>query len=188
VISDPLTQLLSHTNAYPLLKATAEHELARRIERGDLDAKERLVVSNIRLVVSIARHYQGHGLTLPDLVQEGMLGLIRATEKFDYRLGNRFSTYASLWIRQSIFRGLEKTGRSIRIPAHMNRAARRLATAERNLEDALGRAPSIEELMAAADLPRETVDLLLHVSREPTSLDSPIGDGSQTLGDLVLVT
>jgi len=185
VIPEPLTLLLSHTDAHPLLTRTEERMLARRIERGDLDAKERLVVSNIRLVVSIARHYQGHGLTLPDLVQEGMLGLIRATEKYDWRLGHRFSTYATLWIRQSIFRGLEKTGRAIRIPAHMNRAARRLASAERRLEDDLGRAPSVEELMAATELPRETVDLLLMVCREPTSLDSPIGDGSQTLGDLV---
>lgn len=186
MVPDSLTQLLSHTDGRPLLTKAQERELARRIERGDLAAKERLVVSNIRLVVSIARQYQGHGLALPDLVQEGMLGLIRASEKFDHRLGNRFSTYATLWIRQAIYRGLEKTGRAIRIPAHMNRAARRLATAERRLEDELGRPASIDELMAEAELPRATVDLLLLVCREPASLDSPVGDGSTTLGDLVV--
>lgn len=186
MIADSLTALLVHTDDRPLLTAAQERTLARRIERGDLLAKEHLVVSNIRLVVSIARRYQGNGLALPDLVQEGMLGLIRASEKFDWRRGHRFSTYATLWIKQSIQRGLQNTGRTIRIPAHMSGAARRLEASERRLEDELGRAPTTDELMAAADLSAETVQLLRVVCREPTSLDTPVGDGSSTLGDLVL--
>jgi RNA polymerase primary sigma factor len=119
VHADALEQLLQRANKFQLLKPAEEIELAKRIERGDLFAKDRLINSNLRLVVSIARRYQGHGLTLNDLVQEGMLGLIRAAEKFDWRKGFRFSTYATLWIRQSIQRGLDNTSRSIRLPAHV---------------------------------------------------------------------
>ncbi len=118
---------------WPLLTPAEEIELARRIERGDLAAKERMVNSNLRLVMSIARHYQGQGLGMGDLVQEGTLGLIRAVEKFDWRKGFRFSTYATLWIRQSIQRGLENTGRTIRLPVHVGQRARKVARIRREL-------------------------------------------------------
>ena len=160
--------------------------LAKRIERGDLTAKEALITANIRLVVSIARLYQGHGLALVDLVQEGMLGLIRAAEKFDWRRGFRFSTYATLWIRQALQRGLDKTGRAIRIPTHMSKAARLIARAEHTLEGRLGRSPTIDEIAREAAVDVDTVVLLRGVCHEPVSLDCPAGDrGGSTLGDLV---
>jgi RNA polymerase primary sigma factor len=137
-------------------------------------------------VVSIARHYQGHGLPLVDLVQEGMLGLIRAAEKFDWRKGFRFSTYASLWIRQALQRGLDNTGRTIRIPSHMSKPARLVARAEKALEGRLGRTPTIEELADEAALAADTVLLLRDVCSEPTSLDCTVGDSdSLTLGTLI---
>ena len=134
VHADALEQLLQRANRFQLLKPAEEIELAKRIERGDLPAKDRLINSNLRLVVSIARRYQGHGLTLNDLVQEGMLGLIRAAEKFDWRKGFRFSTYATLWIRQSIQRGLDNTSRSIRLPAHVATKARKVGRIRNELQ------------------------------------------------------
>jgi RNA polymerase primary sigma factor len=124
VLATPLDQLLRRASQYRLLDPKEEIDLAQRIERGDLDAKDLLVNSNLRLVVSVARHYVGQGLTLDDLVQEGMLGLIRAVEKFDYRKGYRFSTYATIWIRQALQRGLDNTGRTIRLPANVAQRAR----------------------------------------------------------------
>jgi RNA polymerase primary sigma factor len=185
-IAAPLTALLARTNGLPLLTKTQEVALAKRIERGDLRAKDALITANIRLVVSIACRFQGHGLALVDLVQEGMIGLIRAAEKFDWRRGFRFSTYASTWIRQALQRGLANTGRTIRIPAHMAKPARLVARAEVELEDRLGRRPTVEEIAEEASIAPDTVLLLRDVCHEPTSLDLPVGEGrSMTFGDLI---
>jgi RNA polymerase primary sigma factor len=172
---------------YPLLRPDEEIELAQRIERGDLEAKERLVNSNLRLVVSVARKYQGLGdLCLLDLIQEGILGLIRAAEKFDWRKGFRFSTYATLWIRQAIQRGLADRGRTIRLPVNVAQRERKVATAERRLQGELGREPTLEEVARAAALSPEEVDDIREASRVVTSLDRPVGeDGETALGDLL---
>ena len=139
---DSLQLLLREAGRYPLLKPSEEIELAKRIESGDLDAKERMINSNLRLVVANARRYQGQGLALGDLIQEGMLGLIRAVEKFDWRKGFRFSTYATLWIRQAIQRGLENTSRTIRLPVHVAQRSRKVGRIERELTTKLGHEPS----------------------------------------------
>src|SRR4051794_37214828 len=146
---DSLQLLLREAGRYPLLKPSEEIELAKRIERGDLEAKERMINSNLRLVVANARRYQGQGLALGDLIQEGMLGLIRAVEKFDWRKGFRFSTYATLWIRQAIQRGLENTSRTIRLPVHVAQRSRKVGRIERELTTRLGHEPSDEEIAAA---------------------------------------
>src|ERR1700716_4770541 len=143
---DSLQLLLREAGRYALLKPSEEIELAKRIEKGDLAAKERMINSNLRLVVANARRYQGQGLPFPDLVQEGMLGLIRAVEKFDWRRGYRFSTYATLWIRQAMQRGLENSGRTIRLPVHVGQRARKVARIERELTTRLGREPAEEAL------------------------------------------
>src|SRR6266576_4062735 len=139
---DSLQLLLREAGRYALLKPSEEIELAKRIEKGDLAAKERMINSNLRLVVANARRYQGQGLALGDLIQEGMLGLIRAVEKFDWRKGFRFSTYATLWIRQAIQRGLENTSRTVRLPVHITARARKIADAEKRLAAELGREPT----------------------------------------------
>src|ERR1700758_2197755 len=144
-IPESVDQLLAHSRRYPLLTPAQEIELAQRIERGDLRAKEVLVNSNLRLVASNARRYQNQGLPLADLVQEGMLGLIRASEKFDWRKGFRFSTYATLWIRKAIQRGLENSGRTIRLPVHVAQRSRKVGRVERELSVRLGREPTREE-------------------------------------------
>jgi RNA polymerase primary sigma factor len=161
-------------------------ELAQRIERGDLVAKERMINSNLRLVVSVARKYQGQGLPLGDLVQEGMLGLIRAVEKFDWRKGFRFSTYGTLWIRQAIQRGLENTSRTIRLPVHMSQRARKVARIERELALKLGHEPSNEEIANAAELTVEEVEEIRAADQAPASLDKTVGDdGDTAFGDLL---
>jgi RNA polymerase sigma factor (sigma-70 family) len=186
VHADALDQLLQRANQFKLLKPAEEIELAQRIERGDLVAKERLINCNLRLVVSIARRYQGHGLTLNDLVQEGMLGLIRAAEKFDWRKGFRFSTYATLWIRQAIQRGLDNSGRTIRLPAHVATKARKVGRVRNELAVKLEREPEPAEIAAAAEMPLEEVEAIVAVDRTPSSLDMRLGDDddSATLGDL----
>ena len=186
VHADALDQLLQRANEFRLLRPAEELELAQRIERGDLVAKERLINCNLRLVVSIARRYQGHGLTLNDLVQEGMLGLIRAAEKFDWRKGFRFSTYATLWIRQAIQRGLDNTGRTIRLPAHVATKARKVGRARNELAVKLEREPEPHEIAAAVEMPVEEVEAIVAVDRTPSSLDMRLGDDddSATLGDL----
>ncbi len=183
---DALQLLMREARNWPLLTPAEEIELAKRIERGDLVAKERMVNSNLRLVMSIARRYQGQGLSMGDLVQEGTLGLIRAVEKFDWRKGFRFSTYATLWIRQSIQRGLENSGRTIRLPVHVGQRARKVARARRELTAKLGREPSDEEIAEETGLELELVLEAAKADREPTSLDLPVGDDGETsLGALI---
>jgi RNA polymerase primary sigma factor len=185
--TDALSLFLNEAGRHRLLTPPEEIELAKRIERGDLEAKDRLVNSNLRLVVSLARRYQGVGeLELLDLIQEGVLGLIRAAEKFDWRKGFRFSTYATLWIRQAIQRGLADRGRTIRLPVNVAQRERRIATAERKLATQLGRDPTDEEVAEAADLPVGQVAEMRDVARIVTSLDRPIGEtGEASLGDLM---
>ena len=183
---DSLQLLLREAGKYPLLKPHEEIELAKRIERGDLAAKDRMINSNLRLVVSNARRYQGQGLSLGDLIQEGMLGLIRAVEKFDWRKGFRFSTYATLWIRQAIQRGLENTSRTIRLPVHVAQRSRKVGRVERELTTKLGHEPTDEEIAAAADLPLADVIEIRKADRAVVSLDKPVGeDGDTSLGDLI---
>jgi RNA polymerase primary sigma factor len=185
---DSLQLLLREAGRYPLLKPSEEIELAKRIEKGDLAAKDRMINSNLRLVVANARRYQGQGLALGDLIQEGMLGLIRAVEKFDWRKGFRFSTYATLWIRQAIQRGLENTSRTIRLPVHVAQRARKVGRVERELATKLGHEPSNEEIALAAELPLEEVIEIRKAERAIASLDKPVGeDGDTSLGDLLAI-
>jgi RNA polymerase primary sigma factor len=183
---DSLQVFFSQAAQYPLLTAAEEVELAKRIERGDLAAKERMVNSNLRLVVANARRYQGQGLTLGDLIQEGVVGLIRASEKFDWRRGFKFSTYATAWIRQAMQRALSNTSRTIRIPVHIEQRQRKVAKAERELAIKLGRDPTDEEIAEAAEVDVETLTALRDAAQAVTSLDTPIGDDDDTaFGDLM---
>jgi RNA polymerase primary sigma factor len=182
---DSLQLFFNEAARHPLLTAAEEVELAKRIERGDLEAKDRMINSNLRLVISNARRYQGQGLPLGDLVQEGIVGLIRAAEKFDWRRGFKFSTYATLWIRQSIQRALANTSRTIRIPVHIEQRQRKLNRAERELTGELGRAPTDDELASAAKMELGDVIQLREAAQSVTSLDTPIGDDEETeLGEL----
>jgi RNA polymerase primary sigma factor len=184
--TDALQLFLNEIGRYPLLTAQEEVDLAKRIERGDAEAKERMINSNLRLVVSIAKRYQGHGLSLLDLIQEGILGLIRAVEKFDWRRGYKFSTYATWWIRQAVQRGVAGKSREIRIPLHILDREQRIRRAERELTAKLERQPTEEEVARAASLPLKQVREVRHAARAVTSLDRPVGeDESATLGDLV---
>jgi len=183
---DSLQLLLREAGRFQLLTPAEEIELAKRIEKGDLAAKDRMINSNLRLVVANARRYQGQGLALGDLIQEGMLGLIRAVEKFDWRKGFRFSTYATLWIRQAIQRALDDRGRSIRLPSHVAQRERKMAAAQRKLTADLGRAPTDEEVAEASGLDLEQVLALRDASRVVTSLDRPVGEEESTaFGDLL---
>ena len=182
---DALEQFLAEATRHRLLTAAEEIELAKRIERGDLAAKERLITHNIRLVVHVARRYQGTELSLLDLIQEGTIGLIRAAEKFDWRKGFRFSTYATLWIRQSIGRALANHSRSIRIPVSVAQRERALAGAHRCLVLDLGREPTLEEVAHAAGIELADALALKDAARVVTSLDRPLGEeGEATVGDL----
>ena len=183
---DSLELFLRGARMHPLLTAAEEVELAKRIERGDLEAKERMINSNLRLVVSQARRYQGHGLAMEDLVQEGMLGLIRAVEKFDWRRGFKFSTYGTLWIRQAIQRGLQNHGRTIRVPVHVAQRQVKVRKIESELNARLSREPTDEEIAVVAELPVEEVAELRELSRGLASLDQPVGDDGETaFGDLL---
>src|SRR3982751_839347 len=155
--TDSLQLFLNEAGRYPLLTAAEEVELAKRIERGDKAAKDRMVNANLRLVVSIAKKYKGHGLSLLDLIQEGIIGLIRAVEKFDWRRGFKFSTYATWWIRQAVQRGVANKSRTIRIPVHIAEREQRIARAERELSTRLGRAPTEKEVAKHARLPVKQV-------------------------------
>jgi len=184
--TDALQLFLNEIRRYPLLTAEQEVDLSKRIEQGDLGAKERMINSNLRLVVSIAKKYQGQELSLLDLIQEGIFGLIRASEKFDWRKGYKFSTYATFWIRQAIQRGLANKARTIRIPVHIGQRERKIVRAERELSAKLGREPTDEEIAAAAGLPLDQVDEVRDAARTVTSLDRPIGeDGDTALGDVL---
>jgi RNA polymerase primary sigma factor len=184
--TDAMSLFLQEVRRYPLLTREQEVELAKRIEQGDLDAKEQLVNSNLRLVISNARKYQGHDLPLLDLIQEGILGLIRAAEKFDYRKGFKFSTYATFWIRQAIQRALDNRARTIRIPVHLGQRERKIARAQRGLATRLGREPTYEEVAEAAQLKLEDVREALDTARVVTSLDRPVGEEEETsLGALM---
>jgi RNA polymerase primary sigma factor len=182
--TDSLQLFINQAMRYPLLTKEEEVELAQRIERGDLAAKERLINSNVRLVIKFARRYQGHGLDLGDLVQEAMLGLIRAAEKFDWRRGYKFSTYAVLWIKQSIQRGLDNTGRPVRIPAHIAQRERTVNRVTAELAARLDREPTDEEVAKETKLPLDEVMAIRDLTRVTASLDSPVGDGDTTFGEL----
>jgi RNA polymerase primary sigma factor len=185
-LADSLQLFLNEARRHPLLTAAEEVELAKRIERGDMAAKDRMINSNLRLVVSVAKKYQGQGLPLGDLVQEGILGLIRATEKFDWRRGFKFSTYGTLWIRQAIQRGLENSSRTIRLPVHIGQRQRKIVRFERELSAKLGREPTEEEIAEAVELPLEEVAEIRAASRALSSLDQPVSDDGETaLGDLL---
>jgi RNA polymerase primary sigma factor len=186
ITTDSIQQFMNEAARHPLLTAEEEVELSQRIERGDLAAKERMINANLRLVISIARKYQGQGLPLGDLIQEGMLGLIRAVEKFDWRKGFKFSTYGTLWIRQAIGRGLANSSRTVRLPVHIASQARKIRDAERELAAKLERDPTPEELSDLVGMtPREIEDIRA-ADRTPTSLDRGIGDSEETaLGDLI---
>jgi RNA polymerase primary sigma factor len=183
--TDALQLFLNQVARYPLLTAAQEVELAKRIERGDRAAKDLMINSNLRLVVSIAKKYQGHDLPLLDLIQEGIFGLIRAAEKFDWRRGYKFSTYATWWIRQAVQRGVANKSRAIRIPVHVTERERRLARAENELAVTLGRPPDDEELAKAAKLSAKQLREVRAAPRAVTSLDRPIGEDETGLGELL---
>jgi RNA polymerase primary sigma factor len=185
--TDSIQLFLNEAMRHPLLTAAEEIELAKRIEKGDLAAKDRMINANLRLVVSVARKYQGQGLPLGDLIQEGMLGLIRAVEKFDWRKGFKFSTYGTLWIRQAIGRGLANSGRTVRLPVHIASQARKIRDKERELGAELGRDPTDEELAEAVELTLEEVRDIRAADQAPASLDRSVGDDDSgtALGDLI---
>jgi len=179
--SDALTLFLNEAGRHRLLTPQEEVDLSQRIERGDLDAKERMITANLRLVVSIARKYQGiSDLSLLDLIQEGMLGLIRAVEKFDWRRGFRFSTYATLWIRQAIQRGMDDRGRTIHLPSRVAQLERRIGAAQREMKAQLGREPTLDEVAEAADLDPVRVAEIRNSPRTVTSLDRPVGEDEES--------
>ena len=184
--TDAMALFLQEVRRHPLLTREEEVELAKRIERGDLRAKEQLVNSNLRLVIANARKFQGHELPLLDLIQEGILGLIRAAEKFDWRKGYKFSTYATFWIRQALQRALDNRSRTIRIPVHLGQRERKIARAQRELATQLGREPSDEEIARAAKLTVREVRDTWETARVVTSLDRPVGEEEDTpLGALM---
>jgi RNA polymerase primary sigma factor len=186
ITSDTLQLFLRDVRRHPLLSAADEIELAKRIEQGDLEAKERMINSNLRLVVSLAKKYQGHELSLLDLIQEGVLGLIRAAEKFDWRKGYKFSTYATFWIRQAIQRGLANQGRTIRLPVHIGQRERKISRVERELGIELERTPTDEEIAKRADISLRELRETREYSRTVTSLERPVGEeGDTELGDLL---
>src|SRR6266498_1480876 len=184
--TDSLTLFMNAAGRYELLTAADEVALAKRIERGDKAAKDLMINSNLRLVVSIAKRYQGHGLSLLDLIQEGIIGLIRAVEKFDWRRGYKFSTYATWWIRQAVQRGVANKSRTIRIPVHILERETKISRAERELVTELERQPTDEEISNRAKLPVKQVREVRKAARAVTSLDKPLGDESDSsLGDVV---
>jgi RNA polymerase primary sigma factor len=185
--TDALQLFLNEAARWPLLTAAEEVELAKRIEKGDKEAKDRMINSNLRLVVSIAKKYQGHGLSLLDLIQEGIIGLIRGVEKFDWRRGFKFSTYATWWIRQAVQRGVANKSRTIRIPVHIAEREQKIARAERDLTLVLRRTPTDAEIAKAAKLSVKHVREVRQAARAITSLDRPLGgeSDSASLGEVV---
>jgi len=184
--SDPVRLYLRQIGKVKLLTAEQEVSLAKRIERGDMEAKRKLTEANLRLVVSIARRYPGRGLSLLDLIQEGNLGLIRAVEKFDYRRGYKFSTYATWWIRQAITRAIADQARTIRIPVHMVETINKLIRVQRQLLQDLGRDPTPEEVAAEMGITADRVREILKISQDPVSLERPVGEeGDSQLADFI---
>lgn len=185
-IEDPVRMYLKEIGKVPLLSAEEEIELAKRMELGDQEAKKRLAEANLRLVVSIAKRYVGRGMLFLDLIQEGNLGLIKAVEKFDYRKGYKFSTYATWWIRQAITRAIADQARTIRIPVHMVETINKLIRVSRQLLQELGREPTPEEIATEMNMPVERVREILKISQEPVSLETPIGEEEDShLGDFI---
>ncbi len=185
-IEDPVRMYLKEIGKVPLLSAEREIELAKRMEEGDEDAKQELTEANLRLVVSIAKRYVGRGMQFLDLIQEGNLGLLKAVEKFDYRKGYKFSTYATWWIRQAITRAIADQARTIRIPVHMVETINKLIRVSRQLLQELGREPTAEEIAEEMDMPVERVREILKISQEPVSLETPIGEEEDShLGDFI---
>ena len=185
-IEDPVRVYLKEIGKVPLLSAEEEIELAKKMEQGDENAKKRLAEANLRLVVSIAKRYVGRGMLFLDLIQEGNLGLIKAVEKFDYRKGYKFSTYATWWIRQAITRAIADQARTIRIPVHMVETINKLIRVSRQLLQELGREPTPEEIAEEMDMPVDRVREILKISQEPVSLETPIGEEEDShLGDFI---
>ncbi|SCX91852.1 RNA polymerase sigma factor RpoD [Alkaliphilus peptidifermentans] len=185
-IDDPVRMYLKEIGKVPLLSATMEIDLAQRMEAGDEEAKKQLVEANLRLVVSIAKRYVGRGMLFLDLIQEGNLGLIKAVEKFDFRKGFKFSTYATWWIRQAITRAIADQARTIRIPVHMVETINKLIRVSRQLLQELGREPKPEEIAREMDLSEEKVREILKIAQEPVSLETPIGEEEDShLGDFI---
>jgi RNA polymerase primary sigma factor len=184
---ETLELLLQGVSRVPLLTADEEIALAKRIERGDLDAKRHMIEANLRLVISIAKRYRHSGLPFPDLIQEGCIGLVRAVEKFDHRRGYKFSTYATWWIRQAIARGLADSGRTVRLPFHVDQLVRKLEATERALSTKLGREPTLDELAVAAGVETSEAERAKRAARPTIALESPVGDddGGAELGDLI---
>mgnify|MGYP001496419394 FL=1 len=185
-IDDPVRMYLKEIGKVPLLSADEEIELAQRMEKGDAEAKKRLAEANLRLVVSIAKRYVGRGMLFLDLIQEGNLGLIKAVEKFDYRKGYKFSTYATWWIRQAITRAIADQARTIRIPVHMVETINKLIRVSRQLLQELGKEPQPEEIAKEMNMPVEKVREIMKISQEPVSLETPIGEEEDShLGDFI---
>lgn len=185
-IDDPVRMYLKEIGRVPLLSAEEEVQLAQRMEQGDEEAKRRLAEANLRLVVSIAKRYVGRGMLFLDLIQEGNLGLIKAVEKFDYRKGYKFSTYATWWIRQAITRAIADQARTIRIPVHMVETINKLIRVSRQLLQELGREPVPEEIAKEMDIPVERVREIMKIAQEPVSLETPIGEEEDShLGDFI---
>lgn len=185
-VEDPVRMYLKEIGKIPLLSTEQEIELAKRMELGDQEAKKILAESNLRLVVSIAKRYVGRNMQFLDLIQEGNLGLIKAVEKFDYRKGYKFSTYATWWVRQAITRAIADQGRTIRIPVHMVETINRLVRTSRQLLQELGREPSVEEIAKRMDLPEERVREIMKIAQEPVSLETPVGEEEDShLGDFI---
>ncbi len=185
-LDDPVRMYLKEIGRVPLLSATDEIDLARRVEEGDETAKRRLAEANLRLVVSIAKRYVGRGMLFLDLIQEGNLGLIKAVEKFDYRKGYKFSTYATWWIRQAITRAIADQARTIRIPVHMVETINKLIRVSRQLLQSLGREPSAEEIAEEMEMSPERVREIIKIAQEPVSLETPIGEEEDShLGDFI---
>ncbi|GGG10547.1 RNA polymerase sigma factor RpoD [Paenibacillus abyssi] len=185
-INDPVRMYLKEIGRVPLLSADDEVELAKRIEKGDEEAKRRLAEANLRLVVSIAKRYVGRGMLFLDLIQEGNMGLIKAVEKFDHTKGYKFSTYATWWIRQAITRAIADQARTIRIPVHMVETINKLIRVSRQLLQELGREPTPEEIAAEMDLSTDKVREIMKIAQEPVSLETPIGEEDDShLGDFI---
>ena len=185
-MDDPVRMYLKEIGKVPLLTAEEEIELAKKIELGDEEAKQKLAEANLRLVVSIAKRYVGRGMLFLDLIQEGNLGLIKAVDKFDYRKGYKFSTYATWWIRQAITRAIADQARTIRIPVHMVETINKIMRVSRQLVQELGREPSAEEIAKKLDMPVEKVREIIKIAQEPVSLETPIGEEEDShLGDFI---